>query len=88
MDSKLLDILCCPVTLKPLGKLPEERLAQLNAAIAKGQVHNRGGDVLSDAFSAALITNDDRLVYPVSDGVPVLLEEAAIDLAALQDAQI
>jgi len=85
MDAKLLDILCCPVTLKPLAELPADKLASLNAVIGDGGVSARGGDQVSEPLQGALITDDKRLVYPVRDGVPVLLEEAGIDLASLQD---
>jgi len=88
MDSKLLDILCCPVTLKPLGELTADQLSQLNAAISEGGVHTRSGDLLEHPLDGALITEDARLVYPVADGVPVLLEEAGIDLAAHEGVQI
>jgi len=84
MDSKLLDILCCPVTLRPLGKLSDEQLSRLNEAVMNGEVQSRGGDQVAEPLAAGLITDDGRLVYPVRDGVPVLLEEAGIDLAAVR----
>jgi uncharacterized protein len=82
MDSKLLDILCCPITLKPLHSVSGSNLVELNRMIVAGELVNRGGDLLSEPLTEALFTDDNRLVYPVLDGVPVLLEEACIDLAS------
>ncbi len=82
MKPSLLDILCCPITHRPLAAVPADRLAILNQQIAEGVVNNRGGEVLTESLGQALITDDERLVYPVVDGVPVLLEEACIDLAS------
>jgi len=85
MDPKLLDILCCPITLKPLRMLNSSKLQELNQAIADQQLRARGGDLIQEPLADALVTNDGRLVYPVNDGVPVLLEEACIDLELQQD---
>ncbi|MCL4721669.1 MAG: hypothetical protein KJ041_06870 [Gammaproteobacteria bacterium] len=79
MDKRLLDIVCCPVTQLPLQLLDSERLGRLNAAIQAGRLHTRGAQAVSDRLSAALVTRDGRLVYPVRDGIPILLEEESID---------
>jgi uncharacterized protein YbaR (Trm112 family) len=79
MDKRLLDIVCCPVTKLPLLQLDSERLARLNVAISAGQLRNRADKSLPEALSEALVTRDGRLVYPVREGIPVLLEEESID---------
>ncbi|MCE7901484.1 MAG: Trm112 family protein [Gammaproteobacteria bacterium PRO9] len=79
MDKRLLDIVCCPVTRLPLQLLDSGRLTALNAAIDAGNLRNRGARPVSEAFAEALVTRDGRLVYPVRDGIPVLLEEESID---------
>jgi uncharacterized protein YbaR (Trm112 family) len=55
MDTRLLEILACPVCK---GTLRFQRDAQL------------------------LVCRMDRLAYPIQDGVPVMLEEEARQLAA------
>ena len=79
MDKRLLDIVCCPVTKLPLQLLDGDRLMRLNSAITAGQLRNRSALALPETLSEALVTRDGRLVYPVRDGIPVLLEEESID---------
>jgi len=79
MDKRLLDIVCCPVTKLPLQLLDSERLMRLNSAITAGQLRNRSALALPETLSEALVTRDGRLVYPVREGIPVLLEEESID---------
>jgi uncharacterized protein YbaR (Trm112 family) len=79
MDKRLLDIVCCPVTKLPLQLLDSERLVTLNAAIRAGHLRNRAAQSLPETLSEALVTRDGRLVYPVREGLPILLEEESID---------
>jgi uncharacterized protein YbaR (Trm112 family) len=79
MDRKLLDIICCPLTKRPLEVLDEVRLNRLNAAIQAGQIKNHAADQLAAELQEALVTRDGLLVYPIQEGIPVLLEEESID---------
>ena len=79
MDKKLLDIICCPLTKLPLQLLDAERLARLNGAIRAGEIKNHASSDLADELTEALITRDGRLVYPIRDNIPLLLEEESID---------
>ena len=83
MDKRLLDIVCCPVTRLPLELLDAERLSRLNAAITAGSVKNNAEHDVADGLAEALVTRDGRLVYPVRDGIPILLEDECIDLRQL-----
>ena len=82
MDSRLLEILCCPITRRPLNRLGTDNLVQLNSAISTGKIQNHGGTRLDQPLEEALVTTDGDLVYPVRDGIPVLLEEECINWAA------
>jgi uncharacterized protein YbaR (Trm112 family) len=85
MDSRLLEILCCPITRRPLARLDDSTLTRINAAIAAGKVRNHGGASLNKSLDAALVTPEGDLVYPVREDVPVLLEEECIHWAAFKD---
>ena len=78
MDKRLLSILRCPVTHKGLSILKKDKLEKVNAAIAAGEVSTLDGVQLEDPLDEALITDDGKRLYPVDDGIPVLLEGEAI----------
>lgn len=85
MDKKLLAILCCPVSHRELRPARGDLLKQINTGIAAGRIANRDGKPLEAPLSEALVTDDDKLVYPVVDGIPVLLEGEGIGLEQLDD---
>lgn len=78
LDSKLLDIICCPETRATLKLVDGDRLSTLNSAIAAGSLKNAAGESVSEALVEALITEDGSRVYPVREGIPVLLSDEAI----------
>lgn len=78
MDKKLLSILCCPITHKGLSLARADVLKSINAAIAGGGLVNRDGSTLSETLKEALITDDGKTMYPVNDGIPVLLEGESV----------
>lgn len=83
MDKRLLTILRCPVTHKGLSLLRKDKLEKINAAIANGEVSTREGVRLAEPLDEALITDDGKRVYPVDDGIPVLLESESIHMEQL-----
>ncbi|MCP4002436.1 MAG: hypothetical protein GY727_16160 [Gammaproteobacteria bacterium] len=84
MDNRLLDILCCPITRRPLVRMDETLLAEINTAIVAGKVRNHGGESLTEILTGGLVSQDGDLVYPVRDDIPVLLEEECIHWAAFK----
>jgi uncharacterized protein YbaR (Trm112 family) len=80
-DHKLLDIICCPATHLPLKLMPAATLERLNASIDSGQLRYRDDRPVTDRLEQALITEDERLAYPIRDDIPLLLEEFGIPLA-------
>ena len=85
MDKRLLDILCCPVSKTPLRPLGRSQLDALNQAIDAGQVDTVAGVNVRERITEALITTDQKLIYRVEDGIPVMLPEEGIGTLQLSD---
>ena len=81
LDRAVLDILCCPLTHVPLERLDNDRLERLNERVAEGEVRNESKQPVSEPLTAALVTRDGKLAYPIRDGIPVLLIDQGIALA-------
>ena len=85
MDRKLLDLLVCPATRQPLALLDRAGLAALNAAAEAGTLRRVDDTPQSAPLREALVTRDQRIVYRVDDGIPVLLVEEGIPTAQVAD---
>ena len=85
VDPKLLEILVCPITKVSVQMLGKQKLATLNREIAEGGVKHLGGTVVDTPLDEALVTTDGRTVYPIDDGIPVMLEDLAIPTEQLAD---
>ncbi|MEE8528683.1 MAG: Trm112 family protein [Gammaproteobacteria bacterium] len=83
MNKRLLSVLCCPVTHKGLSVVRADQLKKINTAISAGRLANRDGAILSESLKEALVTDDGKIMYPINDGIPVLLEGASVALSQL-----
>jgi uncharacterized protein YbaR (Trm112 family) len=84
MDKRLIDILCCPVSKRPLRPLTATERDNLNSAIRAGSLDTVAGEKVAEPITEGLITTDGKLVYRVEDGIPVMLPEAGIGTTQLQ----
>ena len=83
MDKRLLAILRCPVTHKELSLARPATLSNVNSAIEAGKLSNRDGRVLDEPLDEALVTDDGKVLYPVANGIPVLLEGESVNMEQL-----
>lgn len=80
IDPELLSILACPETRESLRLASAEELAAANARIAQGGLENHGGERVTEALTAGLMRADGKRLYPIREGIPVLLVDEGIDL--------
>jgi len=83
IQPKHLTALRCPVTKRPLDFLPAESLKVLNEKIVAQEIVDNSGRVLSTPLEEALITDTGSVIYPLNQGVPVLLEAEGIASAQI-----
>ena len=83
IDRELLEILVCPETKQPVRLADSGLVHRINAAIANGDVTNRGGEAVKEAISGGLIREDGKLLYPIRDEIPIMLIDEAILLSDL-----
>ena len=53
---------------------------ETNAAIRAGRLQNRAGRPVEQAIDGGLVRERGDILYPIHDGIPVLLIEEAIPL--------
>ncbi len=83
VDPELLEILVCPETHPPVRAAGAKLLDQLNQAIRSGGVTNRGGNEVADPVEEGLVREDDKILYPVREDIPIMLIDEAIELDKL-----
>ena len=80
IDKDLLAILACPQTHQPLREASAADLERVNKRIAGGGAKNVGGKPVSEPLKAGLVREDGQRIYPIKDGIPVLLIDEGLEL--------
>ncbi len=85
IDQQLLEMLRCPHDHTPLAVANAELVERINRAVQSERVVNLGGQAVSRRLDGGLVRQAGDLVYPVIDGIPVLLPDEAIDVSQLSE---
>ena len=85
ISPELLEILVCPETKQPVAMASEDVLSRINAESDAGRLRNRGGEKVSQRIAEGLVREDGKVLYPIDDGIPVMLIEESIELPGAGD---
>lgn len=85
INPELLNILVCPEQRTPLLLADDDLLSTLNREVSTGRLKNRGGDRVEKPLDGGLVREDREVVYPIIDGIPIMLIDEAIPLAQLDE---
>lgn len=83
IDKDLLAILCCPETKQPVTVANSLLVDKLNEIAARGGLMNKGKKPVSEQMDGGLIRVDQNILYPIREGIPVMLIEEGIPLDQL-----
>ena len=78
VDIHLLEILCCPESKQGVAIIEQSVVDKINAEIVAGGLKNRGEEEVKEKIDTGLLREDKQYVYPVRDGIPVMIVEEAI----------
>jgi len=78
IDKDLLSILACPETHQPLAEAGTDLLKRVNDQVAAGSAKTRGGTQVKESIEGGLVRQDGKILYPIRDGIPVLLIDEGI----------
>ena len=80
LESKLIDMLRCPIDGSHLQLLTDDEISRVNLAIESGNFRDRLDQRISCPLDAGLLNRQANRVYPVRGGVPSLVADEAVDL--------
>ena len=80
IDSTLLKILVCPETKESVAMASSAILNDVNARIARGEVKTTKGAKVEQSLTEALIRSDGKRLYPIVNGIPVMMIDEGINL--------
>jgi ubiquinone/menaquinone biosynthesis C-methylase UbiE/uncharacterized protein YbaR (Trm112 family) len=86
MDKQAQAILRCPITKQGLRLLKPQEIPLLNDRMTRGELLHRDGTPVKVSIESGLISRDGRFVYPIIDGIILLLETLAIPVGEEKEA--
>jgi uncharacterized protein YbaR (Trm112 family) len=83
LRREILATLCCPEDHSTLAIAGDSLIREINTVIRCGRLRNRGGQVVEHILDGGLTRAKGDVLYPILDGIPVLVKDEAIPLAQL-----
>ena len=83
ISKELLDILVCPERRTSLEVADQDLVSALNRAVNEGRLRNRAGERVEKRLDGGLVRDDGAVIYPIIDGIPIMLIDEAIPLDQL-----
>ena len=80
LDESFLSMLRCPRTGGELRLADGPELAALNQSMLDGTLKNAAGRKMERSMEGALVSACGGWLYPIHEGIPVLLVEEALQL--------
>lgn len=82
ISAELLKILRCPVEGSPLRIASADLIDQINQEVRDGTLRDRLEQRVQQPLEGGLINASETLLYPIRDGIPMLVQEEAIVLGS------
>lgn len=83
LRPEVLATLCCPEDRSALALANASLITEINTVIRGGRLRNRAGQVVERPFDGGLTRARGDVLYPIIDGIPVLVRDEAIPLDQL-----
>ncbi len=80
IDAEFLEILVCPETKEPLREADPVTVSHLNELIESDNLVDRSGEKISLKIEGGLVPRSGGRLYPIREGIPILLVESSINL--------
>jgi uncharacterized protein YbaR (Trm112 family) len=84
ISQELISILACPESKQKLSLAKDETVSELNGLITLEKITTVQGVSVKGEVETLLIRDDNKVGYPVREGIPVLLIEEGIILSGLE----
>ena len=82
IHPELLEILCCPETRQRVREAPAALVESVNRAIRDGSLETPAGGGEAGVLDGGLVREDGKFLYPVRNGIPIMLIEERIAIPA------
>lgn len=81
ISNELVEILVCPEDRTPVHRAEQGLIDGLNERIRAGELKTREGELVLDLLEEGLIREDGTVLYPVREGIPIMLVSESIALS-------